>query len=499
MRMDANDILVFKKKIAELEEQLTQATDRLSLQDSKIEDLQNDLGVLQTKLFDYFKYGHDLKNINSGLKSELSAVYASTRWKITQPLWSLKEKLSAHSTAPQSPSPVAALSASAEDNGEASIPLVPGKKSILVIDRCILRPDHDAGSLSTFQYIGVLLEMGFNITFFGDDFGDLYAKDTNNYIKRLEDSGVQVLFGEYYFKNYPKWLSAHAKNFSHVLLNRPNIASKYMDIIKNNSQAKIIYMGHDLHFLREQRDYAATGDASALERSRLMRQKERWVIQSSDSVLMFNHEEKEIIEAEFGALNVFVSPLYYFEDFALRKTPFDQTKNLLFVGGFSHKPNADGVDWFLSQIWPAVKDSLDGAKIVIVGSSPPEHLARMADKQITFTGFATADELDSLYRESRLCVIPLRFGAGVKGKTLEAIHNGIPIVTTSIGIEGMPGLDKVLPPADTNVEFAEQIIHKYNNPAYCMQQSEECMDYLEKHYAKGALIRTLKKATEKKD
>lgn len=497
--MDANDILVFKKKIAELEEQLTQSTNQLRLQDSKIEDLQNDLGVLQTKLFDYFKYGHDLKNLNSGLKSKLNAIYASTRWKITQPLWSLKEKLSGHSTAPQSPSPVAALSASAEDDGGAPIPLVPGKNSILVIDRCILRPDHDAGSLSTFQYIGVLLEMGFNVTFLGDDFGDLYAQDTHNYIKRLEDLGVQVLFGEYYFKNYPEWLYRHSKNFSYVMLNRPNIASKYIDTIKKFSNAKIIYIGHDLHFLREQRDYAATGDASALERSRLMRQKERWVIQSSDSVLMFNHEEKEIIESEFDTQNVFVSPLYYFEDFSLRKTPFDKTKNLLFVGGFSHKPNVDGIEWFLSQIWPEVKNALPDVKIIIVGSSPPEHLIRRADKQITFTGFATADELDALYRESRLCVIPLRFGAGVKGKTLEAIHNGIPIVTTSIGIEGMPGLDKILPPADTDVEFAEQIIQKYNDPALCAQQTKQCMHYLKEHYSKESLIRILEKATAKKD
>jgi glycosyltransferase involved in cell wall biosynthesis len=486
--MDSNEVLKLKNRIAELEAQFAQAEEDLALQKSKTVDLQNDFHSTQAKLFEYFKHGHDLKKLCDVLKSELDGVYSSGRWKATQPFWSIKDKFSKKNQKNTRPVP------KAESRPESATPftVIKDKKNILVIDRSILRPDRDAGSLSLFEYCGLFSEMGLGVTFFGDDFGDLYAPDTQDYIERLNKSGINILFGESYYASFVEWLSKNADKFNYVLLNRPDVASKYLDTIKRNSKAKTIYLGCDLHFLREMRDFELTKDPSALERSVRFKDKERWIMHESDVVLMYSSTEADIIKNELGLKNVLVSPLYYFDDFSIQRKDFSQTENLLFVGGFPHKPNVDAVEWFLSDIWPKIKEKINGAKTVVVGSSPPADLLEKAGERIVFTDHLTSAELDALYQTSRLCIIPLRFGAGIKGKTLEAIHKGIPIVTTSIGIEGMPGLKEILTPADSGDEFASQIVEKYNNMDLCVHQTEECMDYLQKNYSRDNIINILK-------
>lgn len=475
-----------KAQIKDLELRLNQLKQKYELQEAKAKDFQNEFVSMQAELFNYYRYSNELQKLCDDLKKELGEVYSSSRWKITEPIWSLKNRLM--------PSKIKAESQTGDkqncDAAETPLQFDKAKKNILVLDRCILRPDRDAGSLSTFQYLKLIVEMGFHVYFFGDDFGDLYAKDTKGYIDQLNELGVKVLFGEYYTANYSKWLSLYGDYFDYVLINRPNIASKYIDLIKQYSKAKIVYIGQDLHFLRESREYELTGDPMVLKNTGVLKNKEFWVMSESDVTLMFSYAEQAAIEKEFGIKNVIVSPLTYFEDLKYKHRNFDKTEDLLFVGGFSHKPNVDAVKWFLSDIWPQIKDRIN-AKVYFVGSNLPYEIKNMETERIIFTGFLPSDELDALYKSCRLCIIPLRFGAGIKGKTLEAMKNGIPLVTTSIGIEGLPGIKKIITPADNSVEFGEQIIKKYSDFANCQTESEKYIAYLKKEFSKEKLIKIL--------
>src|SRR5690606_22523285 len=108
-----------------------------------------------------------------------------------------------------------------------------------------------------------------------------------------------------------------------------------------------------------------------------------------------------------------------------------------FVGGFGHAPNADGVGWFLSEVWPLVQDGAPGLRLMIVGADPaPEILAQACDG-VEIAGSVSEEALDAAYRRARLAIAPLRFGAGVKGKVLEALRHGVPCVTTTVGAQGL--------------------------------------------------------------
>ena len=105
--------------------------------------------------------------------------------------------------------------------------------------------------------------------------------------------GVEVLYGVYYRDHWREWIESN--NLDYVLLNRPHITIKYIDFIKTHSNAKIIYYGHDLHFLREHREYLITRDPKLLESAKQWENKELDIMRKSDVVFTLSTEEQEII------------------------------------------------------------------------------------------------------------------------------------------------------------------------------------------------------------
>ena len=122
---------------------------------------------------------------------------------------------------------------------------------------------------------------------------------------------------------------------------------------------------------------------------------------------------------------------------------FAKREGLLFVGGFAHPPNADAVLWFAKEVFPKIREQIK-VNFYIVGSKVTDEIKALEQpgNGIIVKGFVSEEELADLYRNCRIVVVPLRYGAGVKGKVVEAIYNGAPIVTTSVGSEGIPDVDK---------------------------------------------------------
>jgi glycosyltransferase involved in cell wall biosynthesis len=126
---------------------------------------------------------------------------------------------------------------------------------------------------------------------------------------------------------------------------------------------------------------------------------------------------------------------------------------MVFTGMMSFFPNDDGIRWFVDEIFPIVLRSVPGAKILVVGKDPgPEVLAR-ASANVTVTGFV--DDV----RPHMAFLIPLRVGGGIRGKALEAMAAGLPIVTTTIGCEGIHLKDgETALFADTPENFAAAVV-----------------------------------------
>ncbi|MCQ5131141.1 glycosyltransferase [Butyricicoccus faecihominis] len=360
------------------------------------------------------------------------------------------------------------------------------KKTLLMVDHYVPMYDKDAGSRTIYQYLKLWVEMGFSVKFIGDNFFPHQP-----YTQELQQMGVEVLYGPYYAKHCKEWLKENGEKFDVVFLNRPYIAEKYIDAVKKYTRAKLVYNVCDLHYLREQREYELSGNPALLKSSQEWKVKEFRLIELTDTVFTLSVDEKKIIDESFKPSKTVICPIFIYDTFYHSLPPRDETKDLLFVGGFNHHPNGDAVMWFCTEVLPKIQEELLDVRFHIVGSNPPEEIRTLESESIILHGYVSDDELERLYAECRVCVIPLRYGAGVKGKTIEAMYHGIPIVTTSTGIEGLPGIDKCILATNSAEAFACKVVKLYRDGA--VKESSACYEYVRAHYSRDAAQRFFSK------
>ena len=354
------------------------------------------------------------------------------------------------------------------------------KKTILIIDHRIPTPDQDAGSKTMYQYLELFCELGLNVKFMPDDF-----RYDAIYAQKLENMGIETLYGKYYYNNFKKWIKENAKYFDFVLLSRPDIAVKYMDFIKTCSKAKVLYYGQDLHYIRELRRYETEKDPVILKESEKWKKIEFSVFNKADLILTPSISEKIIIDNNSSGKKTKVVPPFFYDNSNLANKDFAERKDILFVGGFNHTPNVDGILWFLREIFPLIIKNIKDVRLIIAGSNPPDILKNMDNgHNIIIKGYVDDKELKNLYGNARIAIISLRYGAGVKGKTVEAMHYGVPVVSTSFGIEGMPDIQQIINPIDDAKQFAAEVIRIYSNESLFKLMSEKETAYIKKHFLK---------------
>ena len=117
---------------------------------------------------------------------------------------------------------------------------------------------------------------------------------------------------------------------------------------------------------------------------------------------------------------------------------FEQRQHFMTIGNFRHAPNWDAV-LYLQQIWPLIKKQLPHAELHIYGSYPPPKATALHNPKTGFLIKGWAENAYQVMEQAKVCLAPIRFGAGIKGKLLDAMIMGTPSVTTSIGAEGMHG------------------------------------------------------------
>jgi GT2 family glycosyltransferase len=361
------------------------------------------------------------------------------------------------------------------------------KKVILVIDHYVPEFDKDAGSKTTFQYLKMFVEKGYLVKFMPDNF-----YENPPYGEKLEQMGIEVLYGIQYAKYKFNWIYENRDNIDVIYLNRPEITAKYIDFIHEYTNIKTIYYGHDLHFLREKREYELNGDKKHLELSKEFEEKEFNIMNKVDVVYYPSYVEKELINKINPKINVKAINAYIFDDVDTKtKINFESKKNIMFIGGFVHRPNVDAVLWFAKEIFPKIYKEL-GITFYIVGSNPPEEVKKLENiPGIIVKGYVTEEELDAIYNECKMSVIPLRYGAGIKGKVVESMSKGIPFVTTSCGAEGIVGIDKIIPVSDTSDEFADSVISLYKDNNQLSNISLKEREYINKNFSTEAAYKII--------
>ncbi len=354
------------------------------------------------------------------------------------------------------------------------------KKTLVFIDHYVPEFDKDAGSKSCFQYLKLFKKLGLNVKFIGDS----YIR-TEPYTTVLQQMGIEVLYGFEYQQNWQKWFLQNEKEIDYVFLNRPHVTAKYIDFIRKHSHAKIVYYGHDLHYLREQRQYAITKESSLLESSASWKQKEYAIFAQSDIVLYPSTEEVKEIKQTNPSINAFVLPLNVYEHSTANHESLkpETKKDLLFVGGFNHPPNEDAVLWFVQEIFPLIREQIPGVRFNIVGSKVTPAILKLASPEVVVKGFVSDEELAQLYKTSRVVVAPLRYGAGVKGKIIEALYHRCAVVTTPIGVEGISNQENLITIADTAAIFAQAVVELYGDDNKIASIYEQTPTYINAYFS----------------
>ena len=361
-----------------------------------------------------------------------------------------------------------------------------GKIEILIVDWGVPQPDKNAGSQAIMFTIKCLIEMSAIVKFWPHNL----LKD-EKYVRQLQDIGVEVFYGPKWIGKFPDYIKENDADV--ILLSRPNIAISYINDVKNYSKAMSVFYGHDLHYKRFMMEYEIKKEPKILETAGIFQTIEEELWSKSDLVLYPSMEEVNAVKLKNDKVNVKQVQLYYYDNFSqVDVNLLKKRKDILFVAGFAHSPNEDAVLWFVKDIFPIIKSILADVRLFIVGSNPTEKVQELESNDVIVTGYVTDENLAEFYRNARVAVVPLRFGAGVKSKVTEALRHGIPLVTTSIGAQGLNDLNTAAFVVDVPEQFADSVIKLLKYDDLWENYAKKGQKYAQTHFSKQSMIESLK-------
>ena len=360
-------------------------------------------------------------------------------------------------------------------------------RTILIVDHYVPQPDRDAGSRTMWQFIRMFLHKGFSVKFWPEN---LYNDPA--YAPMLLQHGVEVVYGAEYRQGFAQWMQQHGADIDAVLLSRPYIAIDFIEAVRRNTAAPLLYYGHDVHYLRIE-EHLRTQPSDRVLRAELETAKklEHKVWEQVDVVYYPSASETEHVRAWLDEhapqVRCRTIAAYAFDDFpADPGSHLAERHDLIFVAGFTHLPNVDGAKWFVGEVLPRIRRQRPQIRLDLVGSNPSDEVKALHGDGVTVTGFVTDEELAARYAKARVVVAPLRFGGGMKGKVIEAMRFGVPCVTTSTGVQGLEQTGGFLAAADTAEDFAERVLHLLDDDAAWRQSSAAGQAFVRANFTEEA-------------
>jgi glycosyltransferase involved in cell wall biosynthesis len=312
-------------------------------------------------------------------------------------------------------------------------------KKLLIIGFVWPEPNSSAAGGRMMQLISIFQEQGFEITFASPALDSDFMID----LRALGIEKKSIALNCSSFDDFIKEL-----NPSIVLFDRFMIEEQFgWRVSENCPDALRILDTEDLHCLRQARQKAfkenrnfVVGDLFSEE----VAKREIASILRCDLSLMISEFEMELLESVF---KIDTSLLHYLpfllnpisEDILKELPSFEERRDFVFIGNFLHEPNWNTVQYLKEVIWPLIKQQLPDAVLNIYGAYPSQKVLQLHHPKSSFYIMGRADNAQEVVQKSRIVLAPIRFGAGLKGKLVEAMQSGTPSVTTTIGAEAMNG------------------------------------------------------------
>ena len=213
-------------------------------------------------------------------------------------------------------------------------------------------------------------------------------------------------------------------------------------VAKHCPDALRILDTEDLQSLRNARHqaYKRDGHLDNTDLNTELAIREVAAIYRCDLTIMISPAEIELLRSHYQipeSLLCYLPFLYSAQELSRTSKAFNEREHFVSIGNFRHAPNWDSVLWLKQQIWPQIRKALPQAELHIYGAYPPKKATDLHCEKSGFLVKGWADDALDVMGKARVCLAPLRFGAGIKGKLSDAMLCGTPSVTTAIGAEGM--------------------------------------------------------------
>ncbi|MHB8056991.1 MAG: glycosyltransferase [Desulfuromonadaceae bacterium] len=358
------------------------------------------------------------------------------------------------------------------------------KDKILVVSPVVPRRDMNSGDLRLSSLLSLLAQQ-YEITLVSCD----YKPGDDTYISLLEQAGVTV-----YTPPFSLWNLLKTKKFKVAILEFYFIAGFYLDRIRIlQPECRVVVDTVDVHYLRLKQKYDLTKNEADQAIYLKTRENELLVYRKADAVITVTRDDAAALLEESSDIPCEVVPNVH----ELCRSDTTPEKNaLIFVGGFLHSPNVDAVLHFCKDIMPLIWKKNSDVHLTIVGSNPPDKIRNLECESVKVTGYVP--ETSSYLHRSCVSVAPLRYGAGMKGKIGEAMAHGVPVVTTSVGAEGMGlvhGENALI--ADSSQEFAAAVLELLGNPDLYVKVRKNAIQLIDDNFTPPHVAKKMINVLEK--
>ena len=357
--------------------------------------------------------------------------------------------------------------------------------NVLIIDALTPQPDRDSGSLRLVNLMRLLIAEGMHVVFLPAN-----RSADGQYTQALQQLGVECWHAPHAAR-IPAWLREHGARFGTVLVCRHYVAREFLPLLRRHApKARILFDTIDLHYLREHRAAELCGDTGAVQAALRTRALELELVAAANTTLVVSTVERDLLRVDAPGADVRI--LSNMHQVAGPGPGYAQRRDLLFVGGFRHPPNVDAVAWFVRDVFPLLRAVQPDLHFHCIGGDVPAHVNALG----TLAGVVIhghVPDLQPWLDRCRVSVAPLRYGAGVKGKINQAMAHGLPVVATSVAIEGMhlrDGVDVLV--ADSPHDFAQAVLRLDGDAALWGNIATHALDNVTTHFSLDAARQTVR-------
>lgn len=360
-------------------------------------------------------------------------------------------------------------------------------KKLLIIGFVWPEPKSSAAGSRMMQIIQVFLNQKYQITF-----ASPCAKSDNAF--DLTTIGIAQIAIEL---NHPSFDTFIEELYPDVVLfDRFMMEEQFgWRVAENCPNALRILDTEDLHFLRKGRQQAFKEKQPFTDDYLFSDTAKREIasIYRCDVTLIISEAEIEILKHRF---KVDASLLHYLpfmldpiSSEAVQKLPkYEERSHFITIGNFIHEPNYNAVLYLKETIWPLIRNQVPKAEMHVYGSYASQKVNQLHNKKEGFLIKGFAEDANQVMQNAKVCLAAIRFGAGLKGKLTEAMQNGTPCVTTTIGAEGMFGnLDANGFVTDSPQEFADKAIELYMDENLCMEKQQNGFHVINTRFNKNEI------------